>query len=76
MANRKLSGTWLAQLSRTLARGRRFANVGVLGRPENDGRTTVWYTLVESSDKGGQSPFLRKGGQTFRRRIEGLSPFH
>jgi len=24
-----------------------FANVGVLGRPENDGQTNVWYTLIE-----------------------------
>ncbi|MFP6671085.1 MAG: metallophosphoesterase family protein [Pirellulaceae bacterium] len=27
---------------------RRFVNVGVLGRPENDGRTAVWYTLLEA----------------------------
>jgi hypothetical protein len=25
-----------------------FVNVGVLGRPENDGRTNVWYTLLSS----------------------------
>ncbi len=31
---------------RPLARGRHFVNVGVLGRPENDGRTNVWYTLL------------------------------
>jgi predicted phosphodiesterase len=24
-----------------------FVNVGVIGRPENDGRTNVWYTLIE-----------------------------
>ncbi len=24
-----------------------FVNVGVLGRPENDGTTCVWYTLIE-----------------------------
>jgi hypothetical protein len=23
-------------------------NVGVLGRPENDGRTHVWYTILEA----------------------------
>jgi diadenosine tetraphosphatase ApaH/serine/threonine PP2A family protein phosphatase len=34
---------------RQLSRGRRFINVGVLGRPENDGRTNVWYTLVDTS---------------------------
>jgi predicted phosphodiesterase len=32
---------------RELAGGRLFVNVGVLGRPENDGRTNVWYTLLE-----------------------------
>ncbi len=26
---------------------RHFINVGVLGRPENDGRTRVWYTVLE-----------------------------
>jgi predicted phosphodiesterase len=24
-----------------------FVNAGVIGRPENDGRTNVWYTLIE-----------------------------
>jgi predicted phosphodiesterase len=32
---------------RQLAGGRHFVNVGVLGRPENDGQTCVWYTLLE-----------------------------
>jgi predicted phosphodiesterase len=32
---------------RELSRDRRFINVGVLGRPENDGQTHVWYTLLE-----------------------------
>ena len=32
---------------RPLASGRRVVNVGVLGRPENDGATHVWYTLLE-----------------------------
>jgi len=31
---------------RRLAGDRRFINAGVLGRPENDGRTNVWYTLL------------------------------
>lgn len=31
---------------RELSSGRHFINVGVLGRPENDGRTNVWYTLL------------------------------
>ena len=26
-----------------------FVNVGVLGRPENDGTTNVWYTILEVS---------------------------
>ena len=34
--------------SRNLAGGRRFVNVGVLGRPENDGRTNVWYTFLQT----------------------------
>jgi predicted phosphodiesterase len=33
---------------RRLANDRHFVNVGVLGRPENDGRTNVWYALVEA----------------------------
>jgi predicted phosphodiesterase len=32
---------------RELPGGRHFVNVGVLGRPENDGRTNVWYALLE-----------------------------
>lgn len=36
---------------RRLANDRRFVNVGVLGRPENDGRTEVWYTLL-SHERG------------------------
>ena len=33
---------------RMLAGDRHFVNVGVLGRPENDGRTNVWYTLLSA----------------------------
>lgn len=33
---------------RRLAGDRHFVNVGVLGRPENDGRTCVWYALLEA----------------------------
>lgn len=32
---------------RPLADGKHFLNVGVLGRPENDGTPRVWYTLLE-----------------------------
>ena len=31
---------------RCMPEGRLFANVGVIGRPENDGRTNVWYSIV------------------------------
>jgi predicted phosphodiesterase len=31
---------------RRLAEGQHMVNVGVIGRPENDGRTNVWYTLL------------------------------
>jgi diadenosine tetraphosphatase ApaH/serine/threonine PP2A family protein phosphatase len=33
---------------RALTGDRHFVNVGVLGRPENDGRTDVWYALLEA----------------------------
>ena len=33
---------------RQLADQRWFVNIGVLGRPENDGTTAVWYTLLEA----------------------------
>lgn len=33
-----------------LAENRHVINAGVLGRPANDGRTNVWYTLVETRD--------------------------
>jgi diadenosine tetraphosphatase ApaH/serine/threonine PP2A family protein phosphatase len=33
---------------RPLGADRHFVNVGVLGRPENDGRTNVWYALVRA----------------------------
>jgi predicted phosphodiesterase len=33
---------------RELSNDRQFVNVGVLGRPENDGRTSVWYTILEA----------------------------
>ncbi|GAB4148347.1 MAG: hypothetical protein Tsb009_22040 [Planctomycetaceae bacterium] len=36
---------------RKLGEGKRFVNVGVLGRPANDGRTNVWYTLVDFKDE-------------------------
>jgi predicted phosphodiesterase len=38
---------------RELSRGRWMINVGVLGRPENDGHRRVWYTLVEYAPSAG-----------------------
>jgi predicted phosphodiesterase len=37
---------------RALSANRHFVNVGVLGRPENDGGTNVWYTVLEASSNG------------------------
>jgi len=33
---------------RELPGDRHFVNVGVIGRPENDGRTNVWYTILDA----------------------------
>ena len=35
---------------RRLPSGRDIVNVGVIGRPANDGRTEVWYAVVEDRD--------------------------
>jgi predicted phosphodiesterase len=35
---------------RALPGGKQIVNVGVLGRPENDGQTNVWYTVLSQSD--------------------------
>ena len=35
---------------KALARGRHVINAGVIGRPANDGRTNVWYTIVDVRD--------------------------
>jgi predicted phosphodiesterase len=43
---------------RRLARGRHFVNVGVLGRPENDGQTRVWYTLMTHTSAGLEVEFV------------------
>jgi hypothetical protein len=37
---------------RHLASGRDVVNVGVIGRPANDGRTCVWYALLEAREEG------------------------
>jgi predicted phosphodiesterase len=36
---------------RQLSDDRHFVNVGVLGRPENDGRTNVWCAILEATPK-------------------------
>lgn len=43
---------------RALGGSRHFVNVGVLGRPENDGRTHVWYTLLEHGPQGFRAEFV------------------
>ena len=35
---------------RQLPSGKHVVNAGVIGRPANDGRTNVWYTIVEAGD--------------------------
>jgi hypothetical protein len=40
------------QWHRRLPSGRDFVNVGVIGRPANDGRTQVWYAILEERDEG------------------------
>ncbi len=37
---------------RHLPSGRDAVNVGVIGRPANDGRTNVWYALIEARNEG------------------------
>jgi diadenosine tetraphosphatase ApaH/serine/threonine PP2A family protein phosphatase len=37
---------------RALRDGRHAVNVGVIGRPENDGRTNVWYAVLTSTTSG------------------------
>lgn len=38
------------QWHRRLPSGRDVVNVGVIGRPANDGRTNVWYAVLEARD--------------------------
>ncbi len=39
------------QWHRRLPSGRDVVNVGVIGRPANDGNTRVWYALLDSGEK-------------------------
>jgi len=43
---------------RDLGDGQQFINVGVLGRPENDGATNVWYTMLEFDGAGVKVEFI------------------
>ncbi len=43
------------QWHRRLPSGRDVVNVGVIGRPANDGETNVWYALLEEGTGGGLS---------------------
>jgi len=38
---------------RFVAPGRGIVNCGALGRPANDGRTSVWFAIVEADGRGG-----------------------
>ena len=40
------------QWHRRLPSGRDVVNVGVIGRPANDGQTHVWYSLIEAGKAG------------------------
>ncbi len=44
---------------RELPGGKLFVNVGVLGRPENDGTTQVWYTLLTLGESPAATPPVR-----------------
>jgi predicted phosphodiesterase len=35
---------------RQMGKGKHLVNVGVIGRPENDGKTNVWYTILTAGD--------------------------
>ena len=37
---------------RHLPSGRDVVNVGVIGRPANDGNTCVWYSMIEAREEG------------------------
>ena len=41
-----------------LPSGRHVVNVGVIGRPANDGTTNVWYTIVETVPDGLRVDFI------------------
>ena len=56
------------QWQKHLPSGRDVVNVGVIGRPANDGATHVWYSLIEASGAG-----LRTAARPLRYDFEGLA---
>ncbi len=50
--------------TRQTHQGRRFVNVGVLGRPANDGKTCVWYTLIDLMREANGGGVQGRDGET------------
>ena len=63
---------------RELPGGRHYVNAGALGRPANDGRTEVWYALLEADGRTLQVEFVpvRYDHEALAREMEdeGLPP--
>ncbi len=57
---------------RRLPSGRLVVNVGVLGRPANDGSTCVWYALLRRGREGGWSAEFRPVGYDHERLAEAM----
>ena len=51
---------------RELSSGGQFVNVGVLGRPENDGKTNVWYVIVDTESSSGAGESASRFGRAGR----------
>ena len=51
-------GRSFGKRSDAASRPQHFVNVGALGRPENDGCTDVWYTLLQHDDQGLRTEFV------------------
>ena len=60
---------------RALSDGKWFVNVGVLGRPENDGQTHVWYTMLRTGDDVRNADAAEQGGNGAGRSAGGRCPF-
>lgn len=60
---------------RELSQGRRYVNAGVLGRPANDGRTAVWYAVVEIDSKNPNALPCTSGGRSVPIHVE-FVPVH